>query len=287
MDSMSLNREDEKQQENMVETNKAVDLSKNTVDLNKSTVDLSKDKEETGEAVNLTKEAEQQVEDGTVTTSAYVYDSKVTVNGIDMQHVHETEGNISQQMSDGLTDIMNKTDKFMNGVMNEFDSLVNDPNRFNRNNTNQQNYQTNNMNNMNNMNGQMNNMNNMNGQMNNNGNMGNTQYGQQNYSNQQNMYNNQNMITPDKMKVEPAIAALLSFVLLGLGQIINGQTAKGLVMLVVGLIANVFIGLLTCGLGLIISLPITYVIICLDAYNCTKILQAGGCLGEFEMHITK
>lgn len=281
MDSMSLNREDEKQQENMPETNKAVNLSENTVDLSKSTVDLSKDKEETGEAVNLSKEAEQQVENSTVTTSAYIYDSKVTVNGIDMQHVHETEGNISQQMSDGLTDIMNKTDKFMDGVMNEFDSLVNDPNRFNRNNTNQQNYQTNNMN------GQMNNMNNMNGQMNSNGNMGNPQYGQQNYSNQQNMYSNQNMTTPDKMKVEPAIAALLSFVLLGLGQIINGQTAKGLVMLVVGLIANVFIGLLTCGLGLIISLPITYVIICLDAYNCTKILQAGGCLGEFEMHITK
>lgn len=129
----------------------------------------------------------------------------------------------------------------------------------------------------------------------------NNQYQQQNgqyqqynnYSNQyqQNgqyqQYNNQmnnEIVTPDKLVLEPTIACVVSCLLTGLGQMINGQIEKGLLLLFGGMGAIFIITLLTCGIGAILS-PLVIVISALDAYKCAKRLQMGQSLGKYEFHI--
>lgn len=114
-----------------------------------------------------------------------------------------------------------------------------------------------------------------------------------NYSNQyqQNgqyqQYNNQmnnGIVTPDKLVLEPTMACIVSCLLTGLGQMINGQIEKGLLLLFGGMGAIFIIALLTCGVGAILS-PLVIVISALDAYKCAKRLQMGQSLGKYEFHI--
>lgn len=122
----------------------------------------------------------------------------------------------------------------------------------------------------------------------------NEQYQQyNNYSNQyqQNgqyqQYNNQmnnGIVTPDKLVLEPTMACIVSCLLTGLGQMINGQIEKGLLLLFGGMGAIFIIALLTCGVGAILS-PLVIVISALDAYKCAKRLQMGQSLGKYEFHI--
>lgn len=122
----------------------------------------------------------------------------------------------------------------------------------------------------------------------------NEQYQQyNNYSNQyqQNgqyqQYNNQmnnGIVTPDKLVLEPTMACIVSCLLTGLGQMINGQIEKGLLLLFGGMGVIFIITLLTCGIGAILS-PLVIVISALDAYKCAKRLQMGQSLGKYEFHI--
>lgn len=81
------------------------------------------------------------------------------------------------------------------------------------------------------------------------------------------------MVTPDKRKTSPVVAAVLSVLLVGLGQMLNGQLAKGLVMLVAALV----IGAITGG----IVAPIVWAISAIDAYRCCKKLESGMSIAAF------
>lgn len=116
----------------------------------------------------------------------------------------------------------------------------------------------------------------------------NTQYQQYNYQynqyQQQNWQMNREVVTPDKLVLEPTTACLVSCLLAGLGQMINGQIEKGLIILFGGMIAIFLITLVTCGFGAILS-PLLIVISALDAYKCAKRLQNGQSIGKYEFHI--
>ncbi|WP_017381803.1 zinc ribbon domain-containing protein [Paenisporosarcina sp. TG-14] len=73
---------------------------------------------------------------------------------------------------------------------------------------------------------------------------------------------------------EPWLMAVLSFLILGLGQIIMGQTAKGLTILAVGF----FIGFITVGISSFIIVPISVI----DAYLIAKKKKDGKVVGEWE-----
>lgn len=116
----------------------------------------------------------------------------------------------------------------------------------------------------------------------------NTQYQQYNYQynqyQQQNWQMNREVVTPDKLVLEPTTACLISCLLAGLGQMINGQIEKGLIILFGGMIAIFLITLITCGFGAILS-PLLIIISALDAYKCAKLLQNGQSIGKYEFHI--
>ena len=71
------------------------------------------------------------------------------------------------------------------------------------------------------------------------------------------------MITGEK---NPVVAFLLSFLIPGLGQIYNGQVAKGLVLLVLA----------------IFLCPIVWVVSIVDAVMIARKLQQGQAVGEWE-----
>lgn len=73
---------------------------------------------------------------------------------------------------------------------------------------------------------------------------------------------------------EPWLMALLSFLIFGLGQIIMGQTAKGVTMLVVFFI----LGFITFGLSVFITLPISVI----DSYLIAKKKKEGKVVGDWE-----
>ena len=104
------------------------------------------------------------------------------------------------------------------------------------------------------------------------------------YVNYTNNYSGANVITPDELKVEPTIACILSIFVTGLGQMLNGQLEKGLILLIGGYIFVFAISLLTCGIGAI-SAPILIVFSALDAYKCAQRLQSGQSIGKYEWHI--
>lgn len=67
------------------------------------------------------------------------------------------------------------------------------------------------------------------------------------------------------------IAAVLSFIFIGLGQIYNGQIAKGILFLVVGIIFAVLIIFL---IGIILY-PVFWIYNIYDAYSTAKKINAG------------
>jgi TM2 domain-containing membrane protein YozV/RNA polymerase subunit RPABC4/transcription elongation factor Spt4 len=73
---------------------------------------------------------------------------------------------------------------------------------------------------------------------------------------------------------EPWLMAVLSFLILGLGQIILGQTAKGLTILIVGII----VGIITFGISSFITVPISVI----DAYLIAKKKKEGKLVGDWE-----
>ena len=107
-------------------------------------------------------------------------------------------------------------------------------------------------------------------------------YQQQSYQHQTPI--NNDMDTPDKLSVEPTVACILSILLIGLGQMINGQIEKGLLLLFGGVTFVFIISFITCGFGAITS-PLLIAISALDAYNCAKKLQMGQPIGKYEFNI--
>jgi len=54
-----------------------------------------------------------------------------------------------------------------------------------------------------------------------------------------------------KNMVNPIIAAILSFIIPGLGQIIAGETKKGLIFLVVAIVLGLLVGTISSMIGII------------------------------------
>ena len=73
--------------------------------------------------------------------------------------------------------------------------------------------------------------------------------------------------------VSPFLAAFLSWLLMGLGQIYIGQTTKGIVLLVLGLLFYV-IDIVTCGIFLFVHGPIAIVFI-IDAAMVAGKVKSG------------
>jgi TM2 domain-containing membrane protein YozV len=87
-------------------------------------------------------------------------------------------------------------------------------------------------------------------------------------------YDDASSVTPDKLVLQPIVAALLSLlVLFGLGQMINGQVGKGLLLLGLQLI----LAIITCGISVIPG----YIVIGIDAYKCAQALQEGRTIGKW------
>lgn len=99
------------------------------------------------------------------------------------------------------------------------------------------------------------------------------------------MYGQQdNLVYPSSLSLEPSLSALLSIVIVGLGQMINGQLEKGLIMMFVGYISVTIIALLTCGFGFIMF-PLLLTVSAIDAYKCASKLQSGQCIDKYEFHL--
>ncbi|MBZ2165905.1 hypothetical protein [Methanobacterium spitsbergense] len=73
------------------------------------------------------------------------------------------------------------------------------------------------------------------------------------------------------MEKNPWIAVLLSFLIVGLGQVYNGQILKGLILFICAIVT----GLLTFILIGWILLPILWVINLYDAYITAQDINAG------------
>ena len=115
------------------------------------------------------------------------------------------------------------------------------------------------------------------------------QYNGQQYNNQQQQFNQQqyngqqqtDMVTPDKLRVEPTVACILSVLLAGLGQCLNGQLEKGLVIMLVGPLVIALLAVVTCGIGAILG-PIYLALVAVDAYKCAQKLQSGQPIEKWE-----
>lgn len=102
-------------------------------------------------------------------------------------------------------------------------------------------------------------------------NCGVSQFTNQHFTNNTNL--EQDVVTPDKCKTSPTVAAVLSVLLVGLGQMINGQLIKGLLMLICAII----IGSITGGVGAVVA----WIISGIDAYKCAEKLNNGESIGKF------
>ncbi len=89
----------------------------------------------------------------------------------------------------------------------------------------------------------------------------------------QNLPRDDNMVYPDRLKTSPTVSAVLSFLLVGLGQMINGQLIKGLLMLAVAFI----VGALTGGVAAIVVWPLSAI----DAYMSANKLKQGKSIHRF------
>jgi len=70
----------------------------------------------------------------------------------------------------------------------------------------------------------------------------------------------------------PGIAAVLSFLIVGLGQVYNGEIGKGIVLIIVYFIA---LGTILIGIGFFL-VPVLWLYGVLDAYNTAKRLNETG-----------
>ena len=86
------------------------------------------------------------------------------------------------------------------------------------------------------------------------------------------------VVTPSQLKVPPVVAALLSVLLVGLGQMLNGQVPKGLAMLGASLAIGLILTLTVVGVVLV---PAVWVVSAIDAYRCAKKLESGLCIGKW------
>lgn len=89
----------------------------------------------------------------------------------------------------------------------------------------------------------------------------------------ENQPRNDRMTYPDQRKTSPTVSSLLSILLVGLGQMINGQGVKGLLMM----IAGITIGAITGG----IAAPLIWIVSAIDAYMCANKLKQGKPIGKF------
>ena len=97
------------------------------------------------------------------------------------------------------------------------------------------------------------------------------------------MNRNGKVVTPDKLSVDPVVAVILSFFLCGLGQMVNGQLNKGLLLLAINVVQATLLSC-CCGLGIITGF-IGSVLIMIDAYKCADALKHGESLGEYEIRL--
>lgn len=81
------------------------------------------------------------------------------------------------------------------------------------------------------------------------------------------------LVYPESLRVSPTVAAILSFFIFGLGQMLNGQLAKGILIFV---LSTLIIGV-TIGFAII---PI-WIVVTIDAYKCAKKLENGQSIGKF------
>ena len=86
----------------------------------------------------------------------------------------------------------------------------------------------------------------------------------------------ENMVYPNKRKTSPVVALILSLLLVGLGQMINGQLIKGLFMLVASLLVGAMVG----EAAILIGIPI-WILSGIDAYMCADKLKKGQPIGRF------
>lgn len=70
----------------------------------------------------------------------------------------------------------------------------------------------------------------------------------------------------------PGIAAVLSFLIVGLGQVYNGEIGKGIVLILIYFIA---LGTILIGIGIFL-VPVLWLYGVLDAYNTAKRLNETG-----------
>lgn len=85
------------------------------------------------------------------------------------------------------------------------------------------------------------------------------------------------LVYPSDPPKDPVMMCVLSVLLVGLGQILLGQTAKGITLLV-GTIAFAFA---TCGVGLFAA-PIIWIVVGLDAYKIANKLKEGTPVRKWE-----
>ena len=88
-------------------------------------------------------------------------------------------------------------------------------------------------------------------------------------------------ISPEKRKTAPIISFIMSILLVGTGQMINGQVKKGILMLVISLIINFIFIKFNVQYSEIIKLCI-YLYSGYDAYKLTKSLKSGKTVKEFK-----
>lgn len=82
------------------------------------------------------------------------------------------------------------------------------------------------------------------------------------------------LIRPSRNSLHPAVAGLLSFLLIGLGQMVMGQVAKGVLMLIGALVLGVLTGCFAC----LITFPVSVIDACLIASK----LRSGEAVGKWE-----
>lgn len=88
-------------------------------------------------------------------------------------------------------------------------------------------------------------------------------------------------VFPSDPPKDPILICLLSVLLVGLGQIVLGQTAKGIMLLLGALFGGCVIGVLTMGLGLIL-VPIIWLVSGIDAYRIATKLKEGQPVHKWE-----
>lgn len=88
-------------------------------------------------------------------------------------------------------------------------------------------------------------------------------------------------ISPEKRKTAPIISFLMSVLLVGTGQIINGQIKKGILMLVLSIVINLIFIKINFQYAEIVKLFI-YLYSGYDAYKLSKTLKNGRPVKEFK-----